>query len=544
MIRPTFSQSRSSIEKWTDQLPKTCAKAIIERLASHGIDTVFGIPGVHTLELYRALGASPLRHVATRHEQGAAFMADGFARACGRPAMCALISGPGFLNAATAIGQAYSDSIPMVVLTTVNSREDIGLGRGDLHEMRSQRRAAEGLMSSVFSLASASQGDTAVDLSMARLKLARPRPVYIEIPLDIAAEPVPDNAQGIGELWRAAPHPAPLAQAVALLDTAERALMIVGGGAIDAAPSIRALSARLKIPVISTVAGKGIVPEDSSLAAGARLATASGRKLLAAADVIVAIGTELAPTDHWADHLRFNGKLIRIDIDPDTLVRDHMPQVALLADAAETCGQLDAALASRSRETCWAGDLAEIRLVEELELRKTRGPHLEALHALRRALPGDAVVVTDMTQLAYAGNQAFATYEPRSWIHPVGFGTLGYALPAAIGAKLARPDKPVVAIAGDYGFGFTAQELGTAVDQGLGLPVVIWNNRGLGQIQKDMDLGDIKRIGVDIAPPDFAALARSFGCRHRKIVEIGDIAEAVEAALAGIRPTIIEIETA
>ena len=523
-------------------MPITCARAVIERLSLHGIDTAFGIPGVHTLELYRALNNSGIRHVTARHEQGAAFMADGFARSSGRAAMCTLITGPGLLNAATAIGQAYSDSVPMVVLATVNRRADLGLGRGDLHEMRDQFSAAGGVMASVLRLHDSSQWAVAVDLAMGRLQLSRPRPGYLEMPLDIAGEEISSPAlEPQTLLSRSAPNGSDLARAITLLSSAQRPLIIAGGGAVAAAGPIRSLSSRLKIPVLTTVAGKGIVPEDSSLSAGARLATDEGRQLLAQADVILAIGTELAPTDHWSGRLDYSASLIRVDIDPDVLVRDYPATVAMLSDASDTCQLINRGLSGEVRDHCWKGDLRELRDSANASLMASRDSHMATLETLRGAVARDAILVTDMTQLAYAGNQAFPAYEPRCWLHPVGFGTLGYALPAAIGAKLANPERQVVAVAGDYGFGFTGNELATAAELGLSLPVIIWNNGGLGQIQKDMDVGNMNRIGVDIAPPDFSLFARSMGCGYRKLTDISDLGDALQAGFSADAPMIIEI---
>ncbi|WP_026869826.1 5-guanidino-2-oxopentanoate decarboxylase [Inquilinus limosus] len=520
-----------------------CAQAIIDAFTRSGVDTAFGIPGVHTLELYRALGRNGLRHVAVRHEQGAAFMADGYARASGRPAICVLITGPGLLNAATGIGQAYSDSVPMVVLSTVNARADLGLGRGELHEMRNQRLAMEGLVASALTVVDPSQARAAADLSLARMALGRPRPVYIELPLDVATAEAPEDSGALPALPLPAPNPAALAQAAALLRGAKRPLILLGGGAVDAAAAARRLAESLGAVVACSIAGKGIVPDDGPHSIGARIGTAEGQKLIVEADVVLAVGTELSMTDRWAP-LRVPGALIRVDIDPDVLVRDHRPAVPLLCDAGLALEGLAAALSDLGGRSVWAGDLEPVRRAADAAEFGDKPGHLAFLSRLRDALPDDAVVVTDMTQIAYTANVVFPARQPRGWLHPVGFGTLGYALPAAVGAKLARPDAQVVALAGDYGLGFTCQELGTAADLGLGLPVVVWNNRGLGQIAYGMDKAGIARLGVEIDPPAFDAMAATYGCGYAAVDDPRHLPQRLAAAFDDSKPTLIEVAAA
>jgi thiamine pyrophosphate-dependent acetolactate synthase large subunit-like protein len=520
-----------------------CAQAIIDAFTRSGVDTAFGIPGVHTLELYRALGRNGLRHVAVRHEQGAAFMADGYARAGGRPAICVLITGPGLLNAATGIGQAYSDSVPMVVLSTVNARPDLGLGRGELHEMRNQRLAMEGLVASALTVIDPSQARAVADLSLARMTLGRPRPVYIELPLDVATAEAAADAGGLPPLPLPAPNPAALEQAAGLLRGAKRPLILLGGGAVGAADAARRLAGSLGAVVACSIAGKGIVPDDGPHSIGSRIGTAEGQRLIGEADVVLAVGTELALNDRWAP-LRLPAALIRVDLDPDVLVRDHRPAVPLLCDAWLALEGLAAALSDLGGRAVWAGDLGPVRQAADAAEFGDKPGHLAFLATLRDALPDDAVVVTDMTQIAYTGNVVFPVRRPRGWLHPVGFGTLGYALPAAIGAKLARPEAQVVALAGDYGLGFTCQELGTAADLGLGLPVVVWNNRGLGQIAYGMDKAGIDRLGVDIDPPAFDAMAATYGCGYAAVDDPRHLPQRLAAAFEDKKPTLIEVAAA
>ncbi len=520
----------------------TCARAVLDGLVDHGIDTVFGIPGIHTLDLYRELRQTSLRHVAVRHEQGAAFMADGFARVAGRPAGCLLITGPGLLNAATAIGQAYSDSVPMIVVSTVNARRDLGLGRGEIHELKDQRRALEGVVDSVITLHDPGEAATALDLSFARMTAQRPRPAVIELPLDVAAaEVVPRPAAGA----RIAPPglaPAALEDLVGRLRAAKRPFFIVGGGAAEAQADLRRLVRLLGAPVAATVAGKGILPDADPLSFGSHLGAEPVNEVMNAADLVLAIGTELAYLDHFNRPLEIGPELVRIDLDPDVLVRDHPAGLALLADARTALAQVLAVMAEDPQRAPWCEEVAARRDGLQAVLRENRPEFCACLEALRDSLEDGAAIFSDMTQLAYTGNRCFEARQGRTWLHPVGFGTLGYALPAAIGGKLADPARQVVALAGDYGLGFTQQELGTAVDLKLPLPVIIWNNRLLGAIDFHMRRQEIQPQAVELPPPDFADLARAYRCAHRKLAGADGLGAALAAAFAAEGPTLIEIE--
>ncbi|MDJ0935384.1 MAG: 5-guanidino-2-oxopentanoate decarboxylase [Kiloniellales bacterium] len=520
----------------------TCAQATLNALVDHGIDTVFGIPGIHTLDLYRGLAQTPLRHVAVRHEQGAAFMADGFARVAGRPAGCLLITGPGLLNAATAIGQAYSDSVPMIVLATVNDRRDLGLGRGEIHELKDQRRALEGVVDSVITVHDPAEVGTALDLSFARMGAQRPRPAVVELPLDVAAAEVAPRPAAGSAIARPGLSPGSLQALVGRLRAAERPFFILGGGALGAQDELRALVQKLAAPVVTTVAGKGIVSEAGPLALGSALGSEVVNPVMNAADLVVAVGTELAYLDHFNRPLEIRPDLVRIDLDPDVLVRDHPASLALLADARTAVAQVLEVMAEDPARPPWRDDVAALREGLRGEMRERRPAFCAHLDALRESLDDEAAIFTDMTQLAYTGNRYFQCRRGGTWLHPVGFGTLGYALPAAIGGKLAAPERQVVALAGDYGLGFTLQELGTAVEQRLALPVVIWNNRLLGAIDFHMRRLEVPPQAVNLQPPNFRDLAKAFGCDYELLDSPDPLGAALDAAFDAAAPTLIEIE--
>jgi thiamine pyrophosphate-dependent acetolactate synthase large subunit-like protein len=519
---------------------QTCGQAAIALLESHGVDTVFGIPGVHTLEFYRGLAGTRLRHVAVRHEQGAGFMADGYARASGRPAACLLITGPGLTNAATAIGQAFSDSVPMLVLSSVNARDDHGKGRGRLHEITSQQAAMAPFTAFSRTIGSPEALAPAMAEAFDAFAAARPRPVHIEVPLDVMLETAAPAAAA-KRRGPPAPDPAGIAAAARLIAQATRPLVIVGGGTVDCAAAVQALVERIGAPVVTTIAGKGVVPEDHPLSAGTTLSFRSTQEAVAAADLAIVIGSELAETDYWTDRLTFGGRLLRIDIDAPTLTRDYPPTLGLQGDSGAVLAALLPQLAVRPDQGTAQAAAARLRAQYAASLGPLSRRHAKVLDALRRALPADGIVATDMTQIAYTANHYFPCSRPRCFFHPNGYGTLGYALPAAIGAKLAAPDRAVVALAGDAGLLFTVQELGTAVELGLPMAVLLWNNDALGQIAGDMVARGIPAIGVRQRNPDFLALARAFGCRAERPDSLAALERSLTAAFAADGPTLIEV---
>jgi thiamine pyrophosphate-dependent acetolactate synthase large subunit-like protein len=519
---------------------ETCGRAVISLLEAYGVDTVFGMPGVHTLEFYKGLAASKIRHVLVRHEQGAGFMADGYARATGRPGVCLVITGPGVTNAATAMGEAYSDSVPMLVLSSVNATADLGMGRGRLHEITSQQAVTEPL--TAFSKTALGAGEIPDLLARAftLFASARPRPVHIALPLDVLVEPAEFAIAARTPPSPPSPSADALAAAATLLQAARRPVVIAGGGSIDCAGALERFAATLGAPVIVTNAAKGVIADDHPLCLGATLSLTPTQDLLASADVVVAVGSELAETDSWTDRLPFSGELIRIDIDTMAAQRDYPAKVALVGDAGNALRALNDAIDANSCTiTDRERDGVRKKCVNAMSpLSRT---HMIVLDAMRGVLPDDAIVVTDMTQIAYTGNTYYPCARPRSWFHPNGYGTLGYALPAAIGARLGAPQSAVVALVGDGGLLFTVQELATAAELGLPLVIILWNNDGLGQIRDDMISKGIPEVGVNPRNPDYQLLARAFGCHAVRPDSLDGFADAITNALGADVPTLIEV---
>ena len=528
-------------------MSRSIGRYVVELLAANGIDTVFGIPGVHNLELYRGLAASDIRHVLVRHEQGAGFAADGYARLTGRPAAAFTISGPGLTNILTAAAQAYSDSIPLLVVATTPVRASLGKQWGVLHELPDQAALAAGVFGVARSAANAEDVRDHLRVCLASLCTGRPRPAYLEIPLDVLSETTDLAAE------RFAQRPAPLPQAppgvigtaARWLADAARPVIIAGGGARESGADLRALVERLGCPLVTTAAGKGLLPHAHPANLGTSLHHAGVQKLVSEADVVLAVGTELSETDfYYALKLDLTGRLIRIDIDPHKLCDHYAAALPIWADAGSTLAALLEALPVRAREDSAAGRVASLHAEIDGALdAKARGWQ-RALEAIRAALPAETAVFTDMTQIAYFGNYAFPVDAPRRWFHPSGYGTLGFALPAAIGAKISSPGRAVAALAGDFGVQFTLGELMTAVEANLSLPVIVWNNSALGQIRDDMIDAGIPPTDVVARNPDFVALARACGAGAVRARDAAHLTQAVRGALDAAGPTLIEVPAA
>jgi acetolactate synthase-1/2/3 large subunit len=523
----------------------TTGEYLVRLLESYGVELIFGIPGVHTVELYRGLPATKIRHVTPRHEQGAGFMADGYARVTGKPGVCFIVTGPGMTNIATAMGQAYADSVPMLVISAVNARSELAMGQGRLHELPSQRNLVAGVSAFSHTLLDPAQLPEVMARAFTVFNSARPRPVHIEIPLDII---VAEAAHLSAEAWplpgRAAADPASIARAAAILKTAKRPLIIAGGGAADAAAEIAAIAEKLDAPVFMTINGRGILkPGDPRIMIG-NLAMQPLLEELAASDAILAIGTEFGETEMYPEPkpLTFGGPLIRIDIDPAQVVTGLRCDVPIAADAKLAAASLNAALGEVRQTGDGAARAKSVREKVEAGLWPACRTHGRLMEVITKALP-NATVAGDQTEPVYAVNQIYEAPQVRSFFNSsTGYGTLGYGLPAAFGAKLGAPDRPSVCLIGDGGLQFSVQELASAVEAGIATAVIIWNNTSYGEIKAFMAERDIPQIGVDIFTPDFVGLAIALGCKASRPASIAELETELKASATRTIPTIIEIQ--
>ena len=520
---------------------RTVGEALVTMLEQAGVDTVFGIPGVHTIELYGGLATSSIRHITPRHEQGAGFMADAYARVSGRPGVCFVITGPGLTNTLTAMAQARADSIPMLVLSGVNATTTLGKGRGHLHELPDQARLVRAVALWSHTLTNPAQLGEVLEKAFAIMTGGRPGPVHIEIPIDVMKLPAGDQTFSMPALVRPRPSSADIATAARMCAEARKPAILIGGGALRLGGAIARFAEALDAPVISTTNARGVM-SGHKLDVPASPSLTSVRAMLADCDLVLALGTELGPTD--CDMYEDGGfvlpaNLIRIDIDAEQLLRGPQPALAIRADLGAFIETMlpHGGSWTHAAEAYGASRASALRELAQAELGETYLGHVDLLQAIWRALP-EATLVGDSTQLVYAGNMYVDAPRETSWFNSAtGFGTLGYAAPAAIGAALGNPGRPAVALLGDGGFQFTLSELGSARDCNADVAFLVWNNAGYREIETSMTSSSITPIGVTPSAPDFSAVASAYGLPSRRVTSQGEIISALKDLP---RPCLIE----
>ncbi|WP_281972298.1 thiamine pyrophosphate-binding protein [Ruegeria faecimaris] len=511
---------------------------ISHMLRDRGVDVIFGIPGVHNQEMYRGIEEAGITHVLARHEQGAGFMADGYARASGNPGVAYVITGPGLCNIMTPMGQGYSDSVPMLVLSSC--LDDDQALQGQLHQMKDQRAAGETVADWSLQANTASAAYGLVERAFEEFALSRPRPKHIQVPisqLKAQADPAPfPNQPGL----RTKALPPDVAPVLSMLNIARRPLFILGGGARS--NLWRQILTQIGAACFTTYAGRGMVGLDYALDFGAALSRPESAQIIASADLVVVVGAELGEVDLWRDALGHTANMIRIDLDPQVLSDHHRASVKLQADGESFAQAMWASIDHVKPANGWSSDeVSEARSKWRAEIDAERPGIVPVLDALRKAMPADVMVYSDMTQFAYVAKGVWEMPFPYHWHHPNGFGTLGYALPAGIGGAIARPGRPTAVIAGDYGFHYTMMELGVAVELGLPLPIILWDNGKLKEIEDSMVGSQIAPNAVVARNPDFCKLAEAFGALSAAPSTLEDMQSAVRKAFSAKGPTLIRI---
>ena len=497
-----------------DDAQVTGGAAVIDALVALGVRDVFGIPGTHNLELYRYLPESGIRHVVTRHEQGAGYAADGYARVSGRPGVIITTSGPGITNAITALATAYADSVPVLAVSPGPPRGRVGADVGWLHELKHQQAALDAVCGRSIRVESADDIPEILAEVFERFASARPRPVHLEVPVDVLEGPWTRRPLAP----RALPQPtgpgrARVEEIAAALDGARQPLLVVGGGARGAADQVLAF-ADYGIPVLTTVNGKGILDESHPAALGAGIRLAAAHTALNDADLLVVVGSELGDSDLWGGVVSSGtpgGRtVIRIDIDPAQMHKNVTADLAVVGDAAMVLGEVLDVLGEKGFAARPVTNAARDAIAADADA--DAGPWAEIQAVLAAALPADTVVAGDSSQVTYYGTVHHWPFTPANrLLYPTGYATLGYGLPAAIGAKVAQPERPVIALFGDGAAMFSIQELITATEQKLPIPVVIVDNEGYAEIRDQMVDRGIEPQAVDLYRPDIPALARAIG---------------------------------
>jgi acetolactate synthase I/II/III large subunit len=521
----------------------TVGESLVHLLESYGVDTVFGIPGVHTIELYRGLAASKIRHITPRHEQGAGFMADGYARATGKPGVAFVITGPGITNTITAMGQARADSIPMLVISGVNQRQSLGKGMGFLHELPNQRAMLQTVAMFSHRIEKADELPIVLARAFALFASRRPGPVHIEIPLDVMALPLDGAERQASDA--PIPHASPesMAELTRQCLAAERPAILIGGGAKEAATPLKDLAEKLDAPVVATTNARGIL-HHHPLLVPASPSLKAVRQLLADSDLVIAIGTEMGPTDY--DMYGDGGfpelkRFVRIDIDAGQL--DRWPAfMPIEASAKETVEKLSAGLPARRNARSGEERAEQTRDAAWVEVGTRTQGQVRFLNTLRDTLP-NSLIVGDSTQTIYSGNLYYDHDRVGGWFNAAtGFGALGFGPPAAIGAALGKPETSTICIVGDGGFQFVLGELGAAVDEEVPVIFIVWNNQGYQEIERAMVEVDINPVGVRPSAPDYLKIADAYGVPSHRLADIDELPEALLRAKASGKPYLIEID--
>ena len=514
--------------------------AVVETLAAHGVDTIFGIPGTHNLEMYRHFLTTGIRAVTPRHEQGAGYAAEAYARVTGRPGVVVATSGPGLTNTMTAAATGYAESQPMLILSSGMPTGAEGQDLGQLHEAKNTSAAMDQLVRWSLRVRDADEAAEAVTEAFASFTGGRPRPVHIEVPVDVLEQQWSGRARIATKTASPQADPEAVRRAAEALAAAAQPMIIAGGGAVDAQAELTALAEALGAPATTTVNGKGVVDEAHPLSVGASIRLRAVQRAAAGSDALLVVGTELGDSDLWEGQIR-GRTVIRCDIDPAQLDKNCPADHALLGDAATTVAALRDALPADSPAT--PERAAALRAACREEAAKDVGPYAEINAAVRAALPADGVLTGDSSQVTYFGSVHFFDMPaPRRFCYSPGFATLGYGLPAGVGAAIARPGTPVAVLLGDGALMFSVQELMTLVEQRLPVPVVVVDNGGYQEIRDQEAARSIPPIGVELRTPDFAALAVAMGARGVRTTSTADLTDLVRGALGADGPTLIHFD--
>ena len=520
----------------------TGGAAVVAALAAHGIETVFGIPGTHNLAVYEGLaGQSDVTHVLARHEQGAGFMADGYARASGGVGVCLSTTGPAALNVLTPLGTAFADSVPVLSIASEIPSRGLGLGKGFLHECVDQLGCYTPVTKFSARVTEVEAIVPALCSAIAAVTSGRPRPAAIDIPCDILdAEGIPGDAVPEDEAESDCDEQA-VQRVAKVLDSAQRPLIWAGGGVVRSGgfSALARLAERLDAPVFSTVLGKGALPADHRLSAGEGLLHPAASDMRADCDVMLAVGTGFGQLETVSWQLPMPPVLIQVDVDPAMIGLNYDVQDSIIGDAGTVLEALCEAVSERKPSR--ADEVAEMRS-ELRRLSIERCGHVVGLiDAVRSGTPREAIFVNDLTVAGYWGRYLLDVYEPRSYLYPWNFCTLGYALAASIGAATARRDCPVVVLTGDGGMLFNVQELATAVQHGVPLTVIVFNDDAYGVLKPQQEDRYGRTFATDLMNPDLVRLAESFGADGVRVNSAEQLGKELSKAVENDRVTVIDV---
>lgn len=515
-------------------------EAIVQSLIAHGVDTVFGLPGVQSDHLFNAFydNRDKLRVIHSRHEQGVAYMALGYAMSTDKVGVFSVVPGPGFLNATAALATAYSNNARVLALVGQINSDSINQGYGLLHEIPDQINILKTLTKWAARIETPAAAPQLVAEAFRQLETGRPRPVGLECAPDVLASRSEVDLTRIDyPVYHPPVDPQKIEEAIELLANAENPVIFVGSGAIESAAAVQALAELLQAPVVSGRSGHGILSSHHPFS----MRATAGHHFWQEADVVLTLGSRLSRSmREWGTDEKM--KIIRVDIDPAEHYRVESPAVGFVARCEEVVPALVEALQ--------ATGISRPSRVEEMEDIKAElaeraagiSPQIPMLKAIRTALPDDGYFVDDLTQVGYASRTELPIYAPRTYVSPGYQGTLGWSYATGLGVKVAHPDKAVLSISGDGGFLFTVQELSTAVKHKINLVHVVFSDGAYGNVQRmqKQDHGG-RVIATDLENPDFVKLAEAFGALGLRAHNPDELEHAIQAAFDADRPTVIDV---
>ena len=530
-------------------------EAMVTAAKANGIDTVFGLPGAQTYPIFDALyKQTDIKTVITRHEQGAGYMAYGYAKATGKPGAFSVVPGPGVLNTTAALCTAAGGNVPLLCMTGQVPSEFLGKGRGHLHELSSQTGTLETIIKYAGHISKPSETPAFINQAFKTMQSGRPGPVSVEMCWDTMAqlwdvECLPGNT----EIEKPSIDDDAISEAADLIAKSKNIMIMSGSGAQHASVEVRELSSLLGAASTALRSGKGVVSEDSDVG----VSSAAARKLWNDTDLLIGIGSRLEmqymrwlsmmkyydkSPPGWVGSVYANApKLIRIDIDPEEMTR-LKPDVGIIADSVDGVSAL---INKINKVGFKAGNIdritaAKIKMSAAIEKIQ---PQMSYLNVIRDVLPRDGYFVEELCQAGFTSYYGFPIYEPRTYVSSGYQGTLGYGFPTALGVKVAAPDKPVVSIIGDGGFMFAMPELATAIQHNIGLITIIFNNSSFGNVRRDQkDRFESHIIGADLTNPDFLKIAESFGADGYRLNSPKELKSILAKAIDNNRPAIIEVE--
>ncbi len=525
----------------------TGGQAVVAALRAHGVDTIFGIPGVHTLPLYDAILNEPgLHHVLARHEQGVGFMADGYARISGKEGVVSVITGPGVTNVATPVADAYADAVPLLVIASSLQRTSRGRRRGELHEVKNQFGVMDALAGWTRAVEYVEEIPDAIRDAFRAMRMGRPRGAYIEIPLDLLEM----GAQFT--IIEPAPVAAPMSSAkvsifAKYLREAQHPIIIAGNGVTtaDANAQLLHLAELLGAPVFLDRKGRDALPTRHPLVipTSGYPFTPAMQEIINTSDVALVIDSSSGVPTSGQNRVRLPATVLQIDREPSDIGRLFPVTQGMVADARFALDGLLVALQDTPGEHPSRNEeVARVRTSLVEYVWQKYGDNVAFLDAVRKAVPQDGIIVADMTKLGYASAEYLPFYEPRTFIHPSELCSIGCGLPLALGAKVAAPQKPVVALCGDGGFLLNAGELATAAQERLDVITVLFNDATYTAVKQQQARRYHRRyIATDLQAPDYVLMAQAFGLTSERVATPAALEEALTQAIQRGGASLIEV---